>query len=144
MFTRLACVSVAVPRIEDALADYTEGLGLDLIGEIHQGKRGYGLRFANIGRDGQTFIELLDAEGDGPVRRFLDREGSGVYQIRLETDNLRETVKGLKERGVEVIIAQPVGGGSAPDELTPDTNLAFVHPKSTSGVLIELVERKGS
>lgn len=142
MFTRLTCASIAVPKIEDALPVYTEGLGLQLMGDIHPGQRGYGLRIADLGNGQQVFMELLDSPGPGPIQRFLERRGPGVYQLRLETANLYETVKALRSRGVEVILAQPVGGGPAPTEPDPDISLAFIHPRSTFGVLFELVPRQ--
>lgn len=140
MFKRLVCASIAVKNIEDSLPAYTEGMGLKLMGEIHSGKRGYGLRIADLGNGDQIFLELLDSPGDGPVKQFLDRNGEGIYQIRLETDNLYETVKELQRRGMKVIMPQPVGGGEPLTEPTPDIDLAFIHPRSTSGVLVEMVQ----
>ena len=138
MFRRLLCVSIAVENIEEALPQYTDGLGLKLMGNIHPGERGYGLRIAELGDGENVILELLDSPGDGPVKRFVEKHGPGVYQFRLETDNLYNTVNELQSRGVGVVMPQPVGGGAPTTE--PDSNiaLAFVHPRSTSGVLIEM------
>lgn len=142
MFKGLVCASIAVNKIEDSLPAYTDGMGLKLMGDIHPGKRGYGLRIADLGDGESVFIELLDAPGDGPVKRFLDRNGEGIFQIRFETENLFDTVKELQSRGMKVILPQPVGGGDPITEPTPDMELAFIHPASTSGVLIEMVQSK--
>ena len=138
MFTRLLCVSIAVPNIEEALPAFTEKLGLKLMGEIRHGVRGYGLRYVELGDGNHNFLELVDSPQPGPVQKFLERRGPGVYQIRLETDNLYETAKSLREQGVEVILAPPEGGGPPPTEPDPEISLAFVHPRSSYGVLIEL------
>ena len=138
MFKRLLCVSIAVPNIEEALPAYTEGLGLKLMGDIHPGERGYGLRIAELGDGEHVLLELLDSPEPGPVQRFLEKRGPGIYQFRLETDNLRETIKDIQSRDVAVIMPQPVGGGPPITEPNPDIALAFVHPRSTSGVLIEM------
>jgi methylmalonyl-CoA epimerase len=138
MFRGLICASIAVNSIEESLPAYTEGMGLKLMGEIYPGKRGYGLRVAELG-DGKTpYLELLDAPGEGPVRRFLETRGQGLYQIRLETDDLYETIKELQGRGIQVILPQPVGGGAPINEPGRDISIAFIHPRSTSGVLVEL------
>jgi hypothetical protein len=111
-----------------------------MIGGIQEGKRGYGLRFVELGQAGVAFLELLDSPGDGPVKRFLEKEGEGVYQLRLETDDLYGAVKELQSRGIRVILPQPVGGGDKITEPSPDIELAFIHPSSVSGVLVELVK----
>lgn len=142
MFKGLVCISIAVKSIEESLPAFRDGLGLEVIGSIQRGKRGYGLRFVELGRDGKAFLELVDSPGDGPVKRFLDKRGEGFYQLRLGTDNVYDTVKELQGRGVNVILPQPVDGGDRMSEATPDIDLAFVHPSSAGGVLIELVNTK--
>lgn len=143
MFKGLICASIAVNSIEKSLPAYTEGMGLKLMSDIYPGKRGYGLRVAELGDGERMFLELLDAPGEGPVRRFLETRGEGLYQIRLETDNLYEAVKELQRRDMEVILPQPVGGGEPIREPTPDISIAFIHPRSTSGVLVELYPPQG-
>jgi catechol 2,3-dioxygenase-like lactoylglutathione lyase family enzyme len=137
-FKRLLCVTIAVNKIEDSLPQYTEGLGLKLMGDLHEGELGYGLRIAELGDGENVLLELLDSPGPGPVRDFLERHGEGIYQFRLETDGLYETTKELLSRGVKLVMPQPAGGGDPIPEPEPDMPLAFVHPKSTSGVLIEM------
>ncbi|HUF53777.1 MAG TPA: VOC family protein [Dehalococcoidia bacterium] len=136
-FRRLLCAAVAVNSLDESLPRYTEGLGLKLH-RIHQGERGYGIRVAELG-DGETpMLELIESPGDGPVRRFLEKHGEGLYQIRLETDGLYDTIKELEGRGVRTVMPQPKGGGERIAQPEEDITLAFVHPSSTSGVLIEM------
>jgi methylmalonyl-CoA/ethylmalonyl-CoA epimerase len=127
----IACVSVAVPSIAEALPAYTEGLGLELIGE-HDSKR-FDLRWAELGRDGKVFIELLEPTSESSqIRRFLDRRGPGVYQVRFHVDDLDDTLAGLEAGGMRVVRGADVPG---------EPRLGFVHPGSTHGVLFELLEK---
>jgi methylmalonyl-CoA epimerase len=131
-FDGLACVSVAVPSIADALPAYTEGLGLEVTHDVVESER-FPLRWVELGAGGRTFLELLEPTGDdGPVRRFLDRRGPGVYQVRLFVDDLDEALRELEGRGVRVIRGDDVPG---------QPRIGFVHPASTHGVLFEVMER---
>ena len=130
-FGGIACVSVAVPSIAEALPAYRDGLGLDLIGE-HDSKR-FDLRWAELGRDGNVFVELLEPTSESSqIRRFLDRRGPGVYQVRFHVADLEETLAELEAGGMRVIRAADAPG---------EPRLGFVHPASTHGVLFELLER---
>lgn len=137
-FKKLICVSIAVESIDESLPQYTDGLGLKLMGEIHPGERGYGLRIAELGDGENVILELLDSPEPGPIRNFLDRHGPGIYQLRLQTDGLYNTIKELQSRDVRVVLPQPIGGGDPIKEPDEDISIAFVHPASTSGVLIEM------
>jgi methylmalonyl-CoA/ethylmalonyl-CoA epimerase len=130
-FDRIACVSIAVPSIAEALPAYTGGLGLELNGE-RDSKR-FALRWAELGHNGETFIELLEPTSDeSPIQRFLDRRGAGVYQVRFHVDDLDETLATLEAAGMRVIRGEDVPG---------EPRIGFVHPASTEGVLFELLER---
>lgn len=127
---RIACVSIAVPSIAEALPAYTDGLGLELIAE-RDSKR-FDLRWAELGRDGEVFVELLEPTSEtSQIRRFLDRRGPGVYQVRFRVGDLDEALAGLESRGMRVIRGADVPG---------EPRLGFVHPASTHGVLFELLE----
>jgi methylmalonyl-CoA/ethylmalonyl-CoA epimerase len=132
-FERVACVSVAVPSISDVLDTYTAGMGLGVTSDIQVSQRGFGMRWIELGQDGQTFLELIEPTGkDGPVASFLRKGGpSHVYQVRFAVDDLRGTLKTLSRRGLRVIEGQQVSG-------QPD--VGWIHPSSSGGVLIELVQ----
>lgn len=132
-FAGLKCISIAVKSIDEALPAYTEGLGLEVTRAPRESKRGFGMRWIELGRDGETFMELLEATGtDGPVAAFLDKDPtSRVYQVRFAVDDLDETLAELSSRGLKTIKGQEIPG---------EHSVGWVHPKSTSGVLFELVQ----
>jgi len=80
-------------------------------------------------------LELLEStEADGPVAKFIEARGQGVQHIAFRVENLDEALAELKEKGVRLIDQEPrKGAGGA--------RIAFIHPKETSGVLIELCEK---
>lgn len=133
MFDGIACVSVAVPSIDDALPGYTDGLGLEVTAAVQESPRGFDLRWIELGRGRRTFLELLEpTSADSPIQRFLDRRGPGVYQVRFRVDDVGAALETLDARGVRVI-----PGASAPGH----ADVGFVHPASTSGVLFEVMQR---
>jgi methylmalonyl-CoA/ethylmalonyl-CoA epimerase len=84
---------------------------------------------------GDTRIELLESiSSDGPVARFIEKRGEGIQHVAIEVDNLEIAIEELKEKGIRLIDENPRKGVSG-------ARIAFLHPKSTFGVLIELVER---
>jgi len=81
-------------------------------------------------------LELLEStEPDGPVAKFIEARGQGVQHIAFRVENLDEALAELKEKGVRLIDQEPrKGAGGA--------RIAFIHPKETSGVLVELCEKE--
>lgn len=130
VFTRLLCASIAVPRIADVLPTYVEQLGFEQRGGLIESQR-FRMNWVELGtgdRD-RTVLELLEPTGDGPVQKFLDTRPPGVYQIRFGVRSMDEAVAALRARGSTVIVGEHVSGH-------PD--VAWIHPRSTGGVLIEL------
>jgi methylmalonyl-CoA/ethylmalonyl-CoA epimerase len=83
---------------------------------------------------GQSSIELLEATSpESPIARSIAKRGPGIHHLTLAVENLRETLSRLEQRGVRLIDREPRAGAG-------NTQIAFIHPSSTSGVLIELVE----
>ncbi|GAG04979.1 unnamed protein product [marine sediment metagenome] len=80
-------------------------------------------------------LELLESTApDGPVAKYIDSRGEGVQHIAFRVENIDEALKELKEKGVRLIDQEPrVGAGGA--------RIAFIHPKETHGVLVELCEK---
>lgn len=132
-FSGIKCVSIAVPSIDAVLPSYTDALGLAVTAEKRASKRGFGMNWIELGNDGETFLELLEPTGTGgPVAAFLDKPGtSRVYQIRFAVRDVDATLTGLEERGASVIRGTDVPG---------EVRVGWIHPKSTGGVLFELVE----
>lgn len=132
METKIQHLGVAVGSIDEALAFWRDGLGLELK-EIEV-VEDQGVRVAML-PIGESRIELLEATGeDTPVGRFVAKRGAGMHHLCVEVDDVAVRLADLKARGVRLIDEQPrIGAGGA--------LVAFVHPESTGGVLIELTQR---
>lgn len=124
-------IGVAVESIEETRGVY-EALGLEVesIEEVEEQK----VRVAFL-PVGETKIELLEStDPEGAIARFIDRNGPGIQHVALRVDDIERALSELKERGMRLIDEEPrVGAGGA--------KIAFLHPKSTKGVLLELCEK---
>lgn len=79
-------------------------------------------------------IEILEAtESSSPVAKFIEERGGGIQHVALEVDNLEEWLNALNQKGVQMIDSQPRRGAH-------NTLIAFVHPRATGGILVELVQ----
>lgn len=85
---------------------------------------------------GDSEVELLESTApDGPIARYIEKNGEGIQHIALRVDDLEKALAELKAKGVRLIDEKPrYGAGGA--------RIAFVHPKSTGGILLELSEKK--
>ena len=123
-------VAIAVRDIEDTLRFYREVFGVDN-GEIYDiPEQGVRAALALVGGSQLEFIQPTDA--DGSVARFIERRGEGLHHICLEVEDLQEKLRALESRGIELIDKEPRQGLSG--------MIAFLHPSSTGGALIELVD----
>jgi methylmalonyl-CoA/ethylmalonyl-CoA epimerase len=127
--TRLDHIAIAVHSLEEALKFYEESLGLERL-EIEVVEE-QGVRVAKLDV-GNTHIELLEPlSPDTPVGKFLAQKGPGLHHICIGVADIEENLCFLKERSVKLINETPrIGAGGA--------KIAFVHPKATGGVLLEL------
>ena len=82
---------------------------------------------------GGSYVQTLEAEGDGTVQRFLDRRGPGLHHVAFTVDTIDNALADLEARGVALIDREARTGGMG-------TRVAFLHPSATGGVLVELVE----
>jgi len=125
-------IGIAIKNMEDGKRFYSDILGLNLteIETVEEQKVNVG--FLPIT---DSEIELLESTTpDGPVAKFIERNGEGVQHIAFRVENLEEALAELKEKGVRLIDQEPrKGAGGA--------RIAFIHPKETRGVLVELCER---
>lgn len=134
MVAKIARITVAVHSLEDALAFYRDALGLPLMHEAEMPEKE--LRVARLSA-GDFEIELLQPTGtSGPVTRFIDQNGEGLHHIALATEDIELELRTLLARGAELIDREPRDG--------PDGKVAFVSPRSTGGVLVELIEKRQS
>ncbi len=132
--TMIQHLGVAVESIEEALGFWRDALGLELK-EIEV-VEDQGVRVAML-PIGESRIELLEATGaDTPVGKFLAKRGPGIHHLCVEVNDINAKLDELKTRGAQLIDEQPRRGARG-------ALVAFVHPSSTGGVLIELTQ-KGS
>jgi len=129
---RLAHVAVAVDDLAGARRVFSELLGLPVVHEETVADQGVHTVSLDLGGHGR--IELLEPTGpDTPVGRFLAKRGAGLHHLALRVGDLVGTLERLAAAGVELIDRQPrIGAGGC--------RIAFLHPRSTAGVLVELIE----
>jgi len=125
-------IGIAVRELEDAKKIYCDILGLELTGEKTLPERGVKVAFLETGN---TKVELLEGLGDeSPVSKFVERKGPGVHHLCFEVDDIGRVMQELEAAGVRLIDEMPRAGAEG-------KLVAFLHPKSASGVLIELTEK---
>jgi methylmalonyl-CoA/ethylmalonyl-CoA epimerase len=126
-------IGIAVRSLEEALRMYTGGLGLDAGAPEEVPDQGVRLAMLPIG---ESRIELLEPTGpDSPVEKFLARRGPGIHHIAIRVDDLDGALERMRRAGARLIDETPRRGAG-------DTRVAFVHPASMHGVLLELVEHE--
>ncbi len=126
-------IGIAVSNLEDSIRYYEDVLGLKCyaIEEVKDQK--VKTAFFMIG---QTKIELLEStDPEGPIGKFIEKKGQGVHHIAFAVDGIENALTKLEEKGVQLIDKSPRKGAEGLD-------IAFLHPKSTHGVLMELCENK--
>ena len=126
-------IGIAVSNLEESIKFYEEVLGLKLHGTETVEAQKVKVAFLPVG---DTEIELLEATSpDSPIAKFIEAKGQGVQHIAFKVDNIEVALEEMKAKGVRLIDEKPrYGAGGA--------KIAFLHPKSTNGVLIELCEKK--
>ena len=123
-------VGVAVPSIDDAMHFYGDKLGLAVDETLELPDRQ--LRVAFVKTD-NMLIELLEpTDPDTPVARFLERRGPGLHHLCFGTPDIREHLRDLRDKGVELIDEEPRPGAHG--------EVAFLQPTSALGVLVELIQ----
>ncbi|HEX8221674.1 MAG TPA: methylmalonyl-CoA epimerase [Chloroflexia bacterium] len=128
---RINHIGLAAGSLDAALEVFRDGLGLEDVGGEYVESDAVRVSFLTLG---ESRLELLEPVGEeGPVQKFLANRGPGVHHVCLEVEDLPGMLERLKARGVELIDQEPRRGAHG-------TLVAFVHPKSANGVLVELVE----
>lgn len=125
-------IGVAVRNLEEGKKIYCEILGLECTDEKAFPDRGVRVAFLETGN---TSVELLEGMGDeSPVSKFVERHGPGIHHLCFEVENISKVLQELSVDGIRLIDETPRPGAEG-------RPVAFIHPKSTSGVLIELIEK---
>jgi methylmalonyl-CoA/ethylmalonyl-CoA epimerase len=131
MLTRINHVGIAVRSLDDALPFYRDHLGMTFAGieEVAEQK----VRVAML-QVGESKIELLEPTGaDSPVAKFLEKNGPGIHHLAYEVVDIEAAIAKLLADGARMIDERPRSGAHG-------TRIAFVHPKSSNGVLTELCQ----
>ena len=131
MLKKINHIAIAVNNIEEAAKFFQNVMGLNLTGVEVVAAQKTRVGFFKIG---ESNIELVQpAEPDSPLVKFFETKGQGIHHICFEVDDVEAEVKAHLEKGATLIDQKPRPGAQ-------NTKVAFVHQKSSSGVLIELCE----
>jgi len=125
-------IGIAVSNLEETIKFYRETLGIELQGIEVVEEQKVRVAFLPVG---DTEIELLEStDKEGPIAKFIEKKGEGVQHIAYRVDNIEEALDEMRGKGIRLIDEKPrYGAGGA--------KIAFLHPKDTHGVLIELCQR---
>ncbi len=125
-------IGIAAKSIDQAAPFWSAILGLPLAGKETVEEQKATTGFLPVG---ESELEILESTSpDGAVAKFIENRGEGVQHIALRVDNIEAALKELKEKGIRLIDEKPRRGAGG-------AKIAFIHPKSTNGVLLELTER---
>ena len=126
-------IGIATRQLEEAKALWENTLGLKV--ESTESVDDQGVRVAML-PIGETRIELLEPiNASSPIGKFLDKTGPGIHHIAIRVDDIAITLGKLKQQGLRLIDEKPrIGAGGC--------LVAFIHPSSTNGVLLELVQHQ--
>lgn len=125
-------LGIAVNSIDEGKNFWTDVLGLEFEGSETVEEQKVTTAFFPVG---ESEVELLASTApDGPIAKYIDKKGQGIQHVAFRVANIEESLAELKEKGVKLIDQTPrIGAGGA--------KIAFLHPKATNGVLVELCER---
>jgi len=125
-------IGIAVKNLDESLKFYTEVLGLKCEATEVVEEQKVKVAFLPCG---DSELELLESTAsDGPIGKFIEKNGEGIQHIALRVENIDSSLEYLKEKGMRLIDEKPrYGAGGA--------RIAFLHPKATKGILLEISER---
>ena len=129
---KLDHIGIATFQLADSLSIWRDALGLeiDAIEELAE----QGVRIAML-RLGETHVELLEPlTSDSPVGKFLAKRGPGIHHVAVQVEDIRASLAELSKKGARLIDSEPRVGAAG-------CLVAFIHPSSGNGVLLELVQR---
>ncbi len=131
MVEKIEHIGIAVESIEEMIPYYRDGLGLEYGGEEVVEEQMVRVAFFGVG---ESSIELLEpTSDDSPIAKFLAKRGPGIHHIAIRVNNIEEALKRHEAGGAQLIDKEPRLGAH-------NMRIAFVHPKSTGGMLLELCQ----
>ncbi len=128
---KISHIGIAVEKIADYIGFYRDILGLPVEGEEVVEDQKVKVAFLTIG---ETRIELLEPTSpESPIAKFIEKKGPGVHHLAFEVEDIAAALAKMKEKGVKLIDETPRCGAH-------HTKIAFIHPKDSKGVLVELTQ----
>jgi len=125
-------IGIAVENIDEYVKFYQDCLGLSIDGEEVVAEQKVKVAFLTVG---ESRIELLEPTAeDSPVRKFIESKGTGVHHLAFDVEDIEAELARLKTQGVRLIDEKPRLGAHG-------TKIAFIHPKESKGILVELCEQ---
>jgi len=129
--THIEHIGIAVKNIEESKKYYEEMLGLKCYAVEEVADQKVKTAFFKVG---QTKIELLEStDPEGPIGKFIEKKGEGIHHIAFAVNGIEAMLDKAEEKGIRLIDKEPRKGAEG-------MNIAFLHPKSTGGVLTEFCE----
>ncbi len=126
-------IGIAVKNLEDSIKIYEKIFGLKCYAVEEVKDQKVKTAFFQVG---DTKIELLESTGpDGPIGKFIEKKGEGFHHVALAVDDLTRSLKELESKGIQLIDKKPRQGAEKME-------IAFIHPRSANGILIELCSKK--
>ncbi|GLC88794.1 methylmalonyl-CoA epimerase [Lysinibacillus piscis] len=134
MMEKVDHIGIAVRNLEERITYYTETLGLTLLKVEEVASQQVRVAFIDAGN---VKLELLEAMSEqSTIHSFIEKRGEGVHHIAFGVTGIRERMAELREKGIQLLSEEPkLGAGGA--------EVAFMHPKSSYGVLYELCDKSG-
>ena len=131
--THIEHIGIAVKNLQDSIKYYENVLGLKCYNIEEVADQKVRTAFFKVG---QTKIELLEStEPDGSIGKFIEKKGEGIHHLAFHVNNLKDALSDAEKNDIRLIDTSPRRGAEGMD-------IAFLHPKSTNGVLTELCEKK--
>ena len=131
MLTKINHIGIAVSSLEEALPFYRDNLGMEFKGTEEVAEQKVKVAMLQIG---EAKIELLEpTDPDSPVAKFIEKNGPGIHHLAYEVDNIEQAIAKLEQEGARMIDRIPRNGAHG-------TRIAFIHPKTSAGVLTELCQ----
>jgi methylmalonyl-CoA epimerase len=132
MFKKIDHLGIAVEDLKAAVQVY-KNLGMESAGEEEVPEQKVRVAFFPLGESSIELLEPTDLES--PIAKFIAKKGAGLHHIAIRVDDVAMAIEDMKAKGVKMIDEVPRHGAHG-------AKIAFIHPKSTPGVLLELCERK--
>ena len=125
-------LGIAVNSIEKGKEFWMDVLGMEFTGSETVEAQKVTTAFFPVG---ESEVELLESTSpDGPIAKYIDKKGTGIQHVAFRVENIEEALQELKDKGIRLIDEKPRNGAGG-------AKIAFLHPKATAGVLVELCQR---